>query len=63
MVFTGRFTPQGGYDVTRYTACLRALAQEALAPYFSGYQVEVMRIAEAHPFGVAAARGRRRVRC
>ena len=56
VVFTGRFTPQGGYDVGNYTPCLRALAQEALAPYFSGHRVEVMRVTQAHPFGVAAAR-------
>ena len=55
-MFTGRFTPQGGYDVGNYTPCLRALAQEALAPYFSGHRVEVMRVTQAHPFGVAAAR-------
>ena len=56
VVFTGRFTPQGGYDVGNYTPCLRALAQEALAPYFSGQRVEVMRVTQAHPFGVAAVR-------
>ena len=53
-VFTGKFTPKGGYDVSRYMECLSVLTKGALAPYFTAFPPEVMSITKAHPFGVTA---------
>ena len=53
-VFTGKFSPLGGYDVNAFAPCLKALAREATAPFFSGFAPEIMNIAKASPFGVTA---------
>ena len=55
-VFTGKFTPKGGYNISRYVGCLSALAKTALAPYFTAFQPEILSITQASPFGVTATR-------
>ena len=55
-VFTGKFTPQGGSDVTKYAGCIRAFAKKELSPYFTAFAPEIVSVTKAHPFGVLAAR-------
>ena len=52
VVLTGKFTPHGGYDVSKFSECIGGLAIEATLPYFSGCAPEILSIARAHPFGV-----------
>eukprot|EP00964_Phaeocystis_antarctica_P163728 scaffold140442_cov199-Phaeocystis_antarctica.AAC.1 len=48
VVLTGKFTPHGGYDVSKFSECIGGLAIEATLPYFSGCAPEILSIARAH---------------